>query len=216
MIKKKSKLLNRINSIPKMHQTEAFTEEWMKPRHIEVDAVQDWKKNFAADVDRVGFAADGDAQHQYRVFNLDAVGGNAVDDGVDARRAVGLTYRESASLPETYPRKFQKGSIIVDPIKGIGQVVDCEFNKSSAMWMSTIQYHTGDSAVSSEDVPLLKKPIGHILLSGLEFLASSRQFVLKAVPVNKIQTTIQKTRMDRLWRLRVGRMWRFVQSKKLE
>jgi len=65
------------------------------------------------------------------------------------------------------------------------------------------------------DVPLLKKPIGHILLSGLEFLAS-RQFVLKAVPVNKIQTTIQKTRMDRLWRLRVGRMWRFVQSKKLE
>mmetsp|Transcript_15597 Transcript_15597/g.20237 ORF Transcript_15597/g.20237 Transcript_15597/m.20237 type:complete len:161 (-) Transcript_15597:85-567(-) len=78
-----------------------------------------------------------------------------------------------------------------------------------------IQYHTGDSAVSSEDVPLLKKPIGHILLSGLEFLAS-RQFVLKAVPVNKIQTTIQKTRMDRLWRLRVGRMWRFAQSKKLE
>jgi len=152
MIKKKSKLLNRINSIPKMHQTEAFTEEWMKPRHIEVDAVQDWKKNFAADVDRVGFAADGDAQHQYRVFNLDAVGGNAVDDGVDARRAVGLTYRESASLPETYPRKFQKGSIIVDPIKGIGQVVDCEFNKSSAMWMSTIQYHTGDSAVSEDPV----------------------------------------------------------------
>jgi hypothetical protein len=120
----------------------AFKKEANQPTIVDIDTVHDWAGFFApamgeTNLERLAVSSDsGEAQ---RVYIFESSNGT-----------VYLTYKQAMSSDEVYPRFVQVGSQIQSETHGAGQVVTCNFNKVSGLWVSEVLYHNGFKETRSD------------------------------------------------------------------